>query len=192
MKSTLGYFYRQNIWQTMKRISFLIIISRSQFQIYVLNFLLSDLTIQHFFLCFQLLGTSKLPALLWQFSDLPRTIPATIFTNCPEKRKSRISGSPSKHFSFTLPTSRVAFRRQVSISPTFYTSLFITKVPCAAFRQLQFGCLNFFWPKNIGAKAACKMLMKLEIGFNFTDILLHELFVQKCFARLFSSYSSAS
>jgi len=37
---------------------------------------------------------------------------------------------------------------------------FWTKVLCTAFLQLQFGFV-IFWQKNIGAKAACKLLMKL-------------------------------
>ena len=69
----------------------------------------SPFAINIFLLCFQSLGTSKLPALLWQFLDLPRTIPATIFMNCPAKKKSLIFGSPSKLFSFTLLTSLAAF-----------------------------------------------------------------------------------
>jgi len=52
---------------------------------------------------------------------------------------------------------------KVSISPTFYERLFLTKVLCAAFIELQFGfCI--FWRKNISAKAACKMLSKLSTG----------------------------
>jgi hypothetical protein len=41
---------------------------------------------------------------------------------------------------------------------------FHTKVFCAAFLYLQFGVVNF-WLKNIGAKAARNVLMKLTIGF---------------------------
>jgi len=37
------------------------------------------------------------------------------------------------------------------------------KVICAAFLLLQFGFVSFWW-KNIGAKGAHKMLMKLTIG----------------------------
>jgi len=47
----------------------------------------------------------------------------------------------------------------VSISSTFYARLFCKKVFCTVF-QLQFGFV-IFWHKNIGAKAARKMLMKL-------------------------------
>ncbi len=42
---------------------------------------------------------------------------------------------------------------------------------CAAFLWLQFGFV-IFWHKNIGAKAACKILMKLTAVVNFTNILL--------------------
>jgi len=59
---------------------------------------------------------------------------------------------------------------QVSISSTFYIRLFHTKVLWAPFILLQIG-FEFFWPKNIGAKAACKMLMKLNTCVNFTNIL---------------------
>jgi hypothetical protein len=41
--------------------------------------------------------------------------------------------------------------------------LFLIKVFCTAFLKLQFGFV-IFWYKNIGAKAACKMLMKLTTG----------------------------
>jgi len=58
----------------------------------------------------------------------------------------------------------------VSISLTFYFQLFPTKVLCAAFHSLQFG-FEIFWQKNIGAKAAHKMFMKLTIGVNFINVL---------------------
>jgi hypothetical protein len=48
----------------------------------------------------------------------------------------------------------------VSISLTFFTRLFCTKVLCEAFLLLQSGFV-FFWKKNIDAKADCKMLKKL-------------------------------
>jgi len=48
----------------------------------------------------------------------------------------------------------------MSISSTFYSQLFGTKVLGAAFLYLQI-FFEIFWCKNIGAKVACKMLMKL-------------------------------
>ncbi len=39
----------------------------------------------------------------------------------------------------------------------------ILKVFCAAFLKLQFGFV-IFWQNNFGARAACKMLMKLTTG----------------------------
>jgi len=51
----------------------------------------------------------------------------------------------------------------VSISPTFYERHFHAKVLCAAFLYLQFGFV-IFWQKNISAKTAPKMLMKLTTG----------------------------
>ncbi len=51
---------------------------------------------------------------------------------------------------------------QVSILSTFYQKNFCTKVFRAAFLQLQF-CFVIFWCKNICAKAALKMLLKLTI-----------------------------
>ncbi len=48
----------------------------------------------------------------------------------------------------------------VSISPIFYEQLFQTKVFCAAFMCLQFG-FEIFWRKDLGVKAAHKMLVKL-------------------------------
>jgi hypothetical protein len=44
------------------------------------------------------------------------------------------------------------------------------KVLCAFFLYIQFGFV-IFWQKNIGAKAACKMLLKLTADVNFTNIL---------------------
>jgi len=52
---------------------------------------------------------------------------------------------------------------QVSISKAFYVQLFWSKVFRAAFLYLQFGFV-IFSQKNIGAKAPCKMLMKLTTG----------------------------
>jgi hypothetical protein len=51
----------------------------------------------------------------------------------------------------------------------------------AAFLLLQFGFI-IFWPKNISAKAACKMLLKLIKGVNFTKIL-QAAFFQKISQR---------
>jgi len=67
--------------------------------------------------------------------------------------------------------------RQVSISPTFFQRLFCTKA-------------NFssnVWLCNFMAKelSACKMLVKLATGFNFTDIL-HETFLFESFLHSFS------
>jgi hypothetical protein len=57
----------------------------------------------------------------------------------------------------------VALPKVVSISPIFYEHLFHTKVFCAAFMWLQFGFV-IFWQKDLGAKAAHKMLVKLTPG----------------------------
>jgi hypothetical protein len=51
---------------------------------------------------------------------------------------------------------------------TFYT--FGMKVNYAAFMYLQLGFV-IFWKKEIGTKADLKMLVKLIIGVNFTNIL---------------------
>ena len=56
-----------------------------------------------------------------------------------------------------------ATKDQVSISPTFYEQPSRAQVLCAAFMCLQFGFV-FFWQKEVGAKAACKMLVKLTAG----------------------------
>ncbi len=61
------------------------------------------------------------------------------------------------------PSEQPWHEGQVSISPTFYSCLFHMKVFCATFLYLKFG-FKFFWQKNIGAKAADKMLMKLTTG----------------------------
>ena len=49
----------------------------------------------------------------------------------------------------------------MSISPTFYKLRFCTKGFRTALMCLQFGFCIFFWQKEIGAKAACKILGKL-------------------------------
>jgi hypothetical protein len=51
----------------------------------------------------------------------------------------------------------------VSISPILYMKLFHLKVFCVAFVCLQFGFV-YFWRKDLGTKAAHKMLMKLAPG----------------------------
>jgi hypothetical protein len=48
----------------------------------------------------------------------------------------------------------------VSISPTLYAWIFHTKVSREAFLYLDFRFV-LFWRKNIGAKAASNMLVKL-------------------------------
>ncbi len=50
---------------------------------------------------------------------------------------------------------------EVSISPTFFI----------CFAQLFSTCFVIFCQKNIGAKAACKMLVKFTIVVDFTNIL---------------------
>ena len=60
-------------------------------------------------------------------------------------------------FHFVCPTILVL------ISPTFYEQLFQTKVFRAAFMYL-YCRFVLFWRKEIGAKAACKMLVKLTLG----------------------------
>jgi len=52
----------------------------------------------------------------------------------------------------------------------FTIAFFRTKVFWAGFLLSQFG-FKIFWLKNIGAKAAHKMLMKLTTGVNFTITL---------------------
>jgi hypothetical protein len=51
----------------------------------------------------------------------------------------------------------------VSISPIFYKQLFYMKAFCAIFMCSKFGFV-IFWLKDIGAKAAHKMLVKLTPG----------------------------
>jgi hypothetical protein len=51
----------------------------------------------------------------------------------------------------------------VSISPIFYEQLFCSKVFCTAFMCLQLGFV-IFWRKDLGAKAAHEMLVKLTLG----------------------------
>jgi len=54
----------------------------------------------------------------------------------------------------TQTTTRCQFHQH------FTRAFFVQKCFFAAFLLLQFG-FDFFWPKNIGKKAACKILMKL-------------------------------
>jgi hypothetical protein len=51
--------------------------------------------------------------------------------------------------------------------------------------------LFIFWHKEIGAKVAYKMLVKLTAGVNFINILGANFFVQKYFAQLFTISSLA-
>ena len=55
------------------------------------------------------------------------------------------------------------FAYQVSLSPTFYELLFCMKVFWTAYMCFQFQ-FAFFWQKEIGKKAAHKMLVKLTTG----------------------------
>jgi len=48
---------------------------------------------------------------------------------------------------------------QVSISPTFYWQLFSDESFFQSFSLITVWLCNFFWHKEIGAKAACKMLL---------------------------------
>ena len=54
-------------------------------------------------------------------------------------------------------------RLKVSISPTFYKQIFCTKVFVQLLCAYNLG-VYFFWQNEIGAKAPCKMLVKLTVG----------------------------
>jgi hypothetical protein len=55
----------------------------------------------------------------------------------------------------------------VSISPIFYEQIFSMKVFCAVpFMCLQLGFV-IFWQKDFGAKAANKMLVKIDTWLQF-------------------------
>jgi len=56
----------------------------------------------------------------------------------------------------------------VSISSTFYASLFVRNCFAELFSNYSLALL-FFWQKNIGAKAACKMLMISPTGQHSTS-----------------------
>jgi len=59
------------------------------------------------------------------------------------------------------------------MSPIFYEQLFHTKVFCTAFMCLQFGFV-IFWQKDLGAKAAHKILVKSTPGQTAqTDAKMH-------------------
>jgi hypothetical protein len=72
----------------------------------------------------------------------------------------------------------------VTISPILYEQLFRTNVFGAAFMCLQFGFL-IFWRKDLGAKAAHKMLVKLTPGFNV--LILFTAVIYKCYWNAFSA-----
>jgi len=52
----------------------------------------------------------------------------------------------------------------VSISQTFYKQLFVQKCFLSSFLLLSVWLCNFLTQKNIGTKAACKMLVKLTLS----------------------------
>ncbi len=58
----------------------------------------------------------------------------------------------------------------MSISPTFYEQLFFVKKVFCTISPVKVWLRNFFW-KNIGAKAARTMLVKLIAGLNFINVL---------------------
>ena len=69
----------------------------------------------------------------------------------------------TNHFRYILLenyTAAAAAAEHLSFSPTFYEQLFCTKVFWAAFLYLGLRFVFFCW-KEIGAKASCKMLVKL-------------------------------
>jgi hypothetical protein len=70
----------------------------------------------------------------------------------------------------------------VSTSPTFYTQLFSAKDSCATFCTLSSG--SIFFGAKYGLKSALKLLVKLTISVNFTNILL-AAFLYESFARSF-------
>jgi len=72
---------------------------------------------------------------------------------------------------------------KVSISPTFYDQLSQTKVFWKAFLYLEFGFV-FICRKNIGKKAAHKMLANLIKGVNFTDIFTSSFFMHSFVRQL--------
>jgi hypothetical protein len=74
------------------------------------------------------------------------------------------------HIIFLARTAKWFSRNKVSISLTFCLHLFQSKVFSADFCYLLFGFVIFL-QKNIAAKAAHKMLVKLTTGVNFTNIL---------------------
>ena len=73
-------------------------------------------------------------------------------------------------FSQTRFLSSLSFCRgdHLSVSPTFYEQLLLTEVLWAAFMCLQFGFV-IFWRKEMRAKAAHKMLVKVTAGVCFTN-----------------------
>ncbi len=72
-------------------------------------------------------------------------------------------GGPNKRRRQGYSPDSLSDIRQVSISQTFEEQLFCAKVFLAAFFYLEFGFV-IFCRKNIGTKAACKLLVKLTTG----------------------------
>ena len=104
--------------------------------------------------------------------DLPdrkwsiQTIDETGRRNASQRNQSRMK-KPARNFFFFKFFSFL----QESISLTFYKQLFCMKVMHAACLCLQYG-FDFFWQKEIAAKAANKMLVKL------TTILPNFVFIR--------------
>jgi len=64
------------------------------------------------------------------------------------------------------------FSHYVSISPTFYDHLFIQKCFAHHFSNNSLALyFAIFWQKNIGAKAAREMLVKMTTCVNFINVL---------------------
>ncbi len=88
--------------------------------------------------------------MLWTTPELPSS-QQTSTPSCPDLTIIRSA------------TDQTANPFQVSISPTFYDQLCHTKVFGAAFLNYNLGLYVLLWQKNIGVKAACKMMMKLTL-----------------------------
>ncbi len=79
-------------------------------------------------------------------------------------------------------------RSQVLIHQQFISSFFVQKCLAKLFLYLQFGFV-IFWQKNIGAKAASKMLVKLTTGLIYTspifakEIRKNNIFIFKTLPR---------
>jgi hypothetical protein len=91
-----------------------------------------------------------------------------VLTGIPEIRDSQFAGLRLASDVRVQAFSDFSLRIKVSISQTFFVQLFVQKCSEQLYSPLKV-CICIFWQKDIGKKAAHKMLVKLTKGINFTN-----------------------